>query len=442
MPVSTATLLLLMTIKPNWILTFSQEFDGPSGQPPDPKVWARDLGGGGFGNGEWQSYTDGNANAFLDGQGNLVIEARKETVKGKDGIERSYSSARLKTQGSFSQRYGRFEARIKLPRGKGIWPAFWMMGDSIARVGWPACGEIDVMEFLGHQTKITYGTLHGPGYAGNQGKQGRKNVESPLCDDFHVYGIEWDSSGIKWTFDGEVFHKVSPENVGAADWPFDQPFFMILNLAVGGGWPGYPDETTTFPQRLVVDWVRVYKDGNLEVDDQALRKAHRQRQLQNQEYKGPRVFTLPSDIPAVDFLPGGYKDNDPQNIGGAYRPLEGVDIGRSGLDAPKYAVGWTKPGEWLEYDVLVRKDGRYRLALEAASEGPGGEFRFELNGKPLTGNVKVTDTAGWDRWNLFDAGVATLQKGRHRLRLCLVRGGGTHNTVANLLRIKVSATAT
>jgi len=436
MLVSTAA-LLLMTMKPNWILTFSQEFDGPAGQAPDPKVWARDLGGGGFGNNERQSYTDGNANAFLDGKGNLIIEARKEKTKGKDGIERDYSSARLKTQGRFTQRYGRFEARIKMPHGKGIWPAFWMMGESIDKVGWPACGEIDVMEFLGHQTKITYATLHGPGYSGTQGKQGRKVCATPLTDDFHVYGIEWDPTGIKWTLDGEVFHRVVPENVGAAVWPFDQPFFMILNLAVGGHWPGYPDESTTFPQRLVVDWVRVYRDGNLKVDDAAVRKAHQQRMLRNQEYKGGQTFSVPGSIPVADYRPGGYRDADPQNLGGAYRPLDGVDIGHSGLAKPKYSVGWTKAGEWLEYEIRVPKDAMYRFILEAASEGPGGEFRFEMNGKPLTGNVEVDDTGGWGNFKPFDAGKALLKKGKHRLRLALVRGGGVYKTVGNLLQIQV-----
>ncbi len=424
-------------MKPNWIQTFSQEFDGPAGQAPDPKVWARDLGGGGFGNNEWQSYTDGNANAFLDGNGNLVIEARKEKTKGKDGIEREYSSARLKTAGKFMQRYGRFEARIKMPKGQGIWPAFWMMGESIGKVGWPAGGEIDIMEFLGHQTKMTFGTLHGPGYSGGNGVQGKTASNSPLCDDFHVYGVEWDPTGIRWTFDGKVFHTVTPNDVGASGWPFDQPFYMILNLAVGGGWPGYPDATTEFPQRLVVDWVHVYKDANLKVDEKAIQKAHKERMLKNQEFKGGQTFTAPCDIPVADYRVGGYKDAEPQNLGGAYRPLDGVDIGHSGMAKPKYSVGWTKAGEWLEYDVRILKDGKYRLVLEAGSEGQGGEFRFDLDGQRLTGNAKVGDTGGWGKWKLFEAGVVSIKKGKHRLRLSMVSGGGPWNTIGNLLQIKL-----
>ena len=154
-----------------WKLTFSQEFEGPKGTAPDPAVWARDLGGHGFGNNEMESYTDGAKNAFLNGSGQLVIEARKEPTKGADGIAKDYSSARLKTQGTFSQLYGKFEARLWLPKGQGIWPAFWMLGDNIGSAGWPKCGEIDIMEFLGHDVKNSYGTLHGPGYSGGAGIQ-------------------------------------------------------------------------------------------------------------------------------------------------------------------------------------------------------------------------------------------------------------------------------
>lgn len=426
-------------MKPNWILTFSQEFDGPAGQAPDPKVWARDLGGGGFGNAELQSYTDGNANAFLDGKGCLVIEARKERTVGKDGIAREYSSARLKTQGTFAQRYGRFEARIRMPRGKGIWPAFWMLGESISKVGWPACGEIDVMEFLGHDPKTVYGTLHGPGFSGSDGLQGRTASQTPLDEDFHVYGVEWSPAEIRWTFDGRTYHRATPNDVGGAKWPFDQPFFLILNLAVGGHWPGYPDATTKFPQRLVVDWVRVYRDASLKVDDKAIQEAHRRRVENYREPLAGGPHKVPGDVPAADYRPGGYLDSDPQNVGGAYRPNDGVDIGRSGLAKPKYSVGWTKAGEWLEYDLVVPEDGRYHLALEAASEGPGGEFRFEIDGKPVTKATRIADTGGWTRWKVFDAGAVRLKKGIRRLRLALIKGSGETQTVGNLLQIKVSA---
>jgi beta-glucanase (GH16 family) len=242
-----------------WEMTFHDEFDGKAGTAPSTANWERDLGGGGFGNNEWESYTDGAANAFLDGKGNLIIEARKEPTKGKDGIARDYSSARLKLAKSLGQQYGRVEARMKLPRGQGIWPAFWMLGNNIGHAGWPGCGEIDIMESVGHKPSTLFGTLHGPGYSGSQGKQGHLDVPKPLGDDFHVYAIEWDAQSIRWYLDDHLYNTVKPADVAPHAWPFDQPFFVILNLAVGGGWPGYPDATTVFPQQLVVDYVRMYK---------------------------------------------------------------------------------------------------------------------------------------------------------------------------------------
>lgn len=243
-----------------WEMTFHDEFDGKAGTAPSVKNWTRDLGGKGFGNNELESYTDGSSNAFLDGRGNLVIEARKEATRGSDGIARDYSSARLKTEGTFAQKYGKIEARMKLPRGKGIWPAFWMLGSNIGKAGWPGCGEIDIMESIGHQPSTLFATLHGPGYSGEHGKQGHLQLtDKALGDDFHVYGVEWDATGIKWTFDGKVYNAIHPADVAPNAWPFDQPFFIILNLAVGGYWPGNPDASTVFPQQLLVDYVRVYK---------------------------------------------------------------------------------------------------------------------------------------------------------------------------------------
>ena len=249
----------IITTKPNWTITFQDEFDGKAGHAPSVSNWIRDLGGGGFGNNELESYTDGNANAFLDGKGHLVIEARKEPTTGSDGIKREYSSARLLTKGKFSQKYGRVEARIKIPRGQGIWPAFWMLGDDIGTAGWPGCGEIDILESVGPVAKTVYGTLHGPGYSGGSGIQGKYLSEKPLSDDFHIYAIEWEPGEIRWFFDDKCYSTIKRERVGEKGWPFDQPFYIIMNLAIGGYWPGNPDATTTFPQQMLIDYVRVYK---------------------------------------------------------------------------------------------------------------------------------------------------------------------------------------
>lgn len=251
----------LTTATPKWTMTFHDEFDGAKGDPPSIEYWGRDLGGGGFGNNELESYTDGPKNAFLDGEGHLVIEARKESTTGSDGIHRDYSSARLKTKGKFSQKYGKFEARIKLPRGQGIWPAFWMLGDNINKAGWPGCGEIDILESIGPIAKAAHGTLHGPGYSGSNGKTAQYDSPVSLADGFHVYSVEWKPEGIEWFVDGKSYHRVGPKDVAPNGWPFDQPFFIIMNLAVGGGWPGNPDSTTQFPQRMIVDYVRVYRES-------------------------------------------------------------------------------------------------------------------------------------------------------------------------------------
>jgi beta-glucanase (GH16 family) len=242
-----------------WQLVWSDEFDGPHGASPDPDKWVFDLGGGGWGNNELQTYTDRPENASIQ-RGMLVIRAVTETFTGADGITRDYTSARLKTLGRFTQTYGRFEARMRIPRGQGIWPAFWMLGEDIATTGWPGCGEIDIMENIGREPALVHGTLHGPGYSGAEGIGG--SYSSPdgraFADDFHVFAVEWEPQAIRWSVNGTVYQTRTPADLRGARWVFDHPFFLLVNVAVGGNWPGNPDATTVFPQELVVDWVRAY----------------------------------------------------------------------------------------------------------------------------------------------------------------------------------------
>lgn len=439
---ATIALALTAPIAPTWKLTLDQEFDGPKGTAPDTRVWARDLGGSGFGNNEHQSYTDGNLNAFLDGSGNLVIEARKEPTKGADGIAREYSSARLKTSGKFSQTYGKFEARIKLPSGKGIWPAFWMLGDDTSKVGWPSGGELDILEFIGHETTKAHGTAHGPGYSGGNGRQGTFTSKVPLDQNFHVFGLEWEPERIRWTLDGKVYFTLTPDGIGASEWVFDKPFFVILNLAVGGNWPGYPDATTVFPQRMLVDYVRVYKDASLKVDKAGIAKRRVARLQKFQEYKPTGPLKVPGTIALVDFLPGGpgkgYKDSDPANQGSGYRPLEGVDIGGSANPKIPYSIGWTTAGEWLRYEIDVAEAGTYNAELMVATEGPGGSLHFNLDGKRLTGQISVPDTGNWQRWQPVNMGKLTLPKGKHVLELVMDTNGKSTNSVGNLLSLTLT----
>ena len=243
-------------------IVWADEFEGPAGAPADPARWVADTGGGGWGNQERQYYTP-RENAALDGQGHLVITARAEPPESMRTCwygRCRYTSARLKTKGRFEQTFGRFEARVRVPRGQGIWPAFWMLGADIDRVGWPACGEIDVMEHIGREPLTAHGTMHGPGYSGANGIGNAVAFDQPVADDFHVFAVEWAVNDLRWFVDGrQYFRTTSASLPQSARWVFDHPFFLLLNLAVGGAWPGDPDATSTYPQEMVVDYVRVYR---------------------------------------------------------------------------------------------------------------------------------------------------------------------------------------
>jgi beta-glucanase (GH16 family) len=238
----------------NWQLTWSDDFEGAAGELPDPSKWSFDLGTGqdGWGNQELQSYTNDPENVSLDGEGNLVITAIR------DG--NSFTSARIKTQGLFSQQYGRFEARLKTPYGPGLWPAFWLLGDNIETVGWPQCGEIDVMELRGQAPHIIHGSVHGPGYSGgNPVSKSYALINNRFDADYHVFAIEWDEEKIDFFVDDFLYQRIEHTSV-PGEWVFDQEFFIILNVAVGGDYVGFPTEQTPFPQTMIIDYVRVYQE--------------------------------------------------------------------------------------------------------------------------------------------------------------------------------------
>ena len=241
---------------------FSDEFKGRRGKRVDASKWSPETGGAGWGNEELQYYRDHVDNAHLDGKGNLVITANKLDPASELSCwygKCEYASARLITKKKFEFKYGRVEARIKLPEGSGVWPAFWMLGNDIDQVGWPNCGEIDIMEFIGRDPSKIYGTVHGPGYSGANGIGGSTSTgNSPASVDFHTYAVEWSENEIRWLFDGKVYHQFSRTSVPTgSNWVFDHPFFIILNFAVGGKWPGSPDAKTNFPQLMLIDYVRV-----------------------------------------------------------------------------------------------------------------------------------------------------------------------------------------
>jgi beta-glucanase (GH16 family) len=245
-------------------LVWSDEFNGEDGSSPDASKWTYDkgVGGNGWGNNELETYTSRTQNAQIKG-GNLVITALKETYADpSDGVTRNYTSARLKTQGLFSQAYGRFEARIKIPAGQGMWPAFWMLGNNIGAVGWPKCGEIDIMENIGKEPGTVHGSLHGPSTTGptnDETAHFSRRAGQNFADDFHLYAVEWEPGTIRFYVDTNLYATFNQAQWPAnGTWAFDHPFFILLNVAVGGDWPGSPDNTTIFPQQMLVDYVRVY----------------------------------------------------------------------------------------------------------------------------------------------------------------------------------------
>ncbi len=230
---------------------WSDEFDGPANASPDPGKWTYDLGNGGWGNQELETYTSSRDNVRLDGDGHLVIHVLSTPT--------GYTSARLKTQGLFGAQYGHLEARIKLPGGQGIWPAFWMLGENITTVNWPQCGEIDIMENIGSQPGINRGSMHGPGYSGGN------SVSAPFAlsgtqkfsDAFHTFAIDWAPGSVRFAVDNVPYETVTRVSIpSTAPWVFDARFFIILNVAVGGTYPGPPNPTTQFPQDMLVDYIR------------------------------------------------------------------------------------------------------------------------------------------------------------------------------------------
>ena len=244
----------------NWQLVWSDDFNGAADVSPDAAKWKFDIGVGpnndGWGNSELQYYTDRTSNVSMDGNGSLAITARRESYSGS-----GFTSARIKTIGLFDQAYGRFEARIKSPWGPGIWPAFWLLGSNVETIGWPQCGEIDIMEIRGQKPNMMNGTVHGPGYSGGASITKTFALENGRFDvDFHVFAVEWGNDYIDFFVDNSLYQRITPGNI-TGDWVFDHPFHIILNVAVGGNYLGFPTSQTPFPQTMYVDYVKVYREA-------------------------------------------------------------------------------------------------------------------------------------------------------------------------------------
>ncbi|MCB0730610.1 MAG: family 16 glycosylhydrolase [Ignavibacteriae bacterium] len=282
-------------------ITFGQDYqiiwsDEFNGRTLDENIWIRETGGNGWGNEEIQYYTNRDTNAYIE-NGKLIIKALKESFQGK-----SYTSARLITKDNKYFKYGKIEARIKLPYGQGIWPAFWMLGQNINSVGWPACGEIDIMEMIGggiaRDNKI-YGTAHWE-QNGHASYGGSYTLTSGIfADDFHTFTVEWSPQFIKWFIDGKQYHVIDITPSGLSE--FHENFFIIFNIAVGGIWPGYPDSTTVFPQLMEVDYVRVYQKTS-SLPNITLVEPHSNNFLEFSDIKISTEVEANSSIEKVEFF--------------------------------------------------------------------------------------------------------------------------------------------
>jgi beta-glucanase (GH16 family) len=364
-------------------LVWSDEFDGTE---LDTTSWQAQTGTGtayglpaGWGNNELQYYTNFSDNLSVS-DGTLKITARQQNLGGQP-----YTSARIRTQGMRDFLYGRIEGRMKVPSTSGVWPAFWMLPTNSPYGGWASSGEIDIMESVNTANSM-HGTIHfGNNWPNNQSNGGSLNNGTDFSNDFHVYSIEWEPDQIRWYIDGQQYHSVNsnqwfsnaaPSNVRA---PFDSQFHLLLNVAVGGNWPGNPNGSASYPQTLEVDYVRVYQQNHGPFGD------------------GPAV--IPGRIEAEDFDNGfngqSYQDCDATNNGGAYRST-GVDI--EAASEGGFNVGWICEGEWLQYSVDVQTAGTYNVTARVASLNSFGSFHLESDGVEITDSIVFFSSNGWQDW--------------------------------------------
>jgi uncharacterized protein (TIGR03437 family) len=355
-----------------WQLVWSDEFNAPAGTLPNPANWNYDLGGGGWGNGEAETYTNSSTNVFQDGNGNLVIRA----IRDSSG---NFTSARLQTGApgastdttDLKWTYGLVEARIKLPFGLGVWPAFWMLGENINTVSWPQCGELDIMENFGtfnNNASINNGTAHGPGYSGGNGITAAYTLPfgETVYDDYHVYSIEWSANSIQFYVDGAPYHPVTPNSIPSGDqWVFNNQFFILLNLAIGGPgtFLGTPDPNAPFtPQDLVVDYVRVYQAAAATAATPVITPG---RVVNAASYLGS---VAPGALAVLygNNLADGVYQNVIDSSGNFVKTVGNVAVTVGGVPAPliyvsptqiNFQIPWEAPAPGLAVNVQVTRSG-------------------------------------------------------------------------------------
>ena len=389
----------------DWQPVWSDEFDKPGAT--DPAKWTYEVGGHGWGNKEAQFYTDNrreNSRVIADKKtGRLVIEARKEEFSGA-----KYTSARLKSVADWT--YGRMEIRAKLPGGTGTWPALWLLptATSYGTKLWPDNGEIDIMEQVGFDSSRIHGSIHTLTYNHIISTQKTVNITlSDLMTNYHVYRLEWMPHEIRIYID-DVGYFTYPRTLAEWQvWPFDKPFALRLNLAVGGNWGGAQGiDDSVFPRSMEIDYVRVFKANSTPF--------------------GASPVALPGRVEAENYDRGGegfaFHDTDPANNGGMHR-TDSVDIGASGDSDKTPAVGWVGFGEWLTYSVAVAKAGDYEFAVRVASPNDGRKFYFEVDDKRATPDITVPVTGDWNKWQTVSVSGVPITAGAHKIRLVPVSEG-------------------
>ena len=360
------------SVAQNWQLVWQDEFNGSIG---GDWVFETGTGSGGWGNNELQYYRRENATVE---NGNLVITARRENFGGQ-----SYTSARMKTQGRKSFRYGKIEARMALPTGSGLWPAFWMLGTNITSVGWPACGEIDIMEHV-NSNNVVHGTIHWQDNNGNYANYG--GFTPTNINAYHTYAVEWTDRYIRWFVDGQQYHEVNIANGVNGTQEFHNNFFILLNLAVGGNWPGFNVDNGRLPARMLVDYVRVYQGSG---------------------------------------GGGGGNNFSVRREAESYNAMLGVQT--ESCSEGGQNVGWIDQGDWMAFNnITIPSSGSYTIRYRVASPG-GAQLSSDLNaGSIQLGTVNIPATGGWQNWTTVSQTVY-LNAGTYSFGIYAPRSGWNIN---------------
>jgi beta-glucanase (GH16 family) len=397
----------------DWTLAWSDEFTGAANTGVDTADWTYETGNVGASNGELESYTNSLDNVAKDGNGHLIITARQTGGS-------TYSSGRLNTLGHHSFQYGKIETRVKVPSTQGSWPAFWMLGTDLDSSHWPYCGEIDIMENIGKEPTINHGSLHGPGYFGASPLTATYTLpnSAQFNWDYHTFAVQWQQDQVMFFVDDRWYETRTPASMPAGGtWVYNHPFFLILNLAIGGGFPGNPDATSTFPISMSVDYVRVW---SLPAGEGCFNNL---------------CPILPGIVQAENYDMGGegvaYHDLDGANQGGQYRPIEAVDVGTTTDAGGGFNVGWLKAGEWLNYTVTASATQSYTFSARVASAVGGGQFHVEIDGVNVTGTMTINNTTGWQNYVTITSAPFNLTAGQHVVTLVMDTNGST-GSVGNI----------